>query len=125
LAQAILTALPGSVLANLANPNSRSSLASAFKAGQTPQWYINLAPDIKSYVESVETHATTGCTPTATPTADNFATGETSDGASGTGGSGSHGVTSTSSKALAARPTAAVARSISGAAMGIIGLLLL
>jgi hypothetical protein len=66
LAQMILTALPVSVLTDLGNAHSRSSLASQFKAGNTPDWYINLAPAVKSYVESVQTHATTGCSITPT-----------------------------------------------------------
>jgi hypothetical protein len=61
LAQMILTALPVSVLTDLGNPNSRSLLASQFRAGNTPDWYINLAPAVKGYVESVQTHTTIGC----------------------------------------------------------------
>jgi hypothetical protein len=63
----LLTALAVSVLAERGNPNSRSSLPREIKAGQTPYWYLNLSPDIKSYVASVQTHATTGCSVTPTP----------------------------------------------------------
>jgi hypothetical protein len=55
VAQAILTALPISVIAELGNPNSRSSLASAIKVGKTPGWFVSLDPAIRSYIESVRT----------------------------------------------------------------------
>jgi hypothetical protein len=117
LAQAILTALPVSVIAELGNANSRSSLASAIKAGNTPGWFLSLDPAIKSYVESVQTHATTGCSITATPTYYAVA-GQTAAANSG----GSDGVASSTSKAQGARPTAAVVGGVSGA-LGILGLL--
>lgn len=117
LAQAMLTALPISVIAELGNPNSRSSLASAIKAGKTPDWLVGLDPAIKSYVESVQTHATTGCSITATPTYYAVA-GQTGAASSG----GDDTVASSTSKAQGARPTAAVVGGVSGV-LGILGLL--
>jgi hypothetical protein len=128
LAQAILTALPASVIAELGNPNSRSSLASEIKAGQTPSWYMKLDPAIKSYVASVQTHATTGCSATPTPSYYVVA-GQTLVANTGSGSSsgssnsgGSNGVASSTSKALATRPTAAAVGGVSGA-LGILSLL--
>lgn len=118
LARAMLTALPGTVLGQLGNAGARSSIASAFKAGQTPSWYNDLSPEIKNYVLSVQTHATTGCTPLPT----NDVTG--SDGAGGADakiGGDSGGGTSTS-EALASRPTAAIV-GLSGA-LGMLGLMI-
>ncbi|OBT86764.1 hypothetical protein VE02_04210 [Pseudogymnoascus sp. 03VT05] len=117
LARQMLTALPGTVLGQLGNAGARSSIASAFKAGQTPSWYNDLSPEIKNYVLSVQTHATTGCTPR-----------QTGDG-TGTGGAaganakvgGDKGGTSTS-EALASRPTAAIV-GLSGA-LGMLGLMM-
>lgn len=108
LARMMLTALPTDVLAQLGNPNSRSSLASKFKAGETPDWFKSLNPAIRSYVASVQTRATTGCTPTPTP-------GSEGDG-------GANGVDASPSKALAARPTAGMVGTVSGV-LGIFGLL--
>lgn len=117
LARAMLTAVPGSILGQLGNAGARSSIASAFKAGTTPSWYENLAPEIKSYVLSVQTRATTGCAPT--PTDDGTGTG----GAAGPNAKvgGDKGGTSTS-KALASRPTAAIV-GLSGA-LGMLGLMI-
>lgn len=117
LARQMLTAIPGSILGQLGNAGARSSIASAFKAGETPSWYNDLSPEIKNYVLSVQTHATTGCTPRQT------------DDGTGTGGAagananvaGDKGGTSTS-EALASRPTAAIV-GLSGA-LGMLGLML-
>lgn len=119
LAHLMLTALPGSVIAELGNAKSRSSLASEIKAGKTPEWYVQLDPAIKSYVASVQTHATTGCSITPTPSYYEVA-GQTAAADGGSGGSG--GVASSTSKALAARPTAAVVGGVSGV-LGVLGLL--
>ncbi|OBT61214.1 hypothetical protein VE03_08697 [Pseudogymnoascus sp. 23342-1-I1] len=119
LARAMLTALPGSILGQLGNAGARSSIASAFKAGTTPSWYENLAPEIKSYVLSVQTHATTGCTPT--PTDDGTGTGTGSAAGANAEVGGNKGGTSTS-EALASRPTAAIV-GLSGA-LGMLGLMI-
>ncbi|KFZ14548.1 hypothetical protein V502_06027 [Pseudogymnoascus sp. VKM F-4520 (FW-2644)] len=119
LARAMLTALPGSVLGQLGNAGARSSIASAFKAGETPSWYNDLSPEIKKYVLSVQTHATTGCTPT--PTDDGTGTGTDSAGGVNAKVGGDKGATSTS-EALASRPTAAMV-GLSGA-LGMLGLMI-
>jgi hypothetical protein len=117
LAREMLTALPGSVLGQLGNEKARSSIASAFKAGHTPSWYDDLSPNVKKYVQSVQTRATTGCTPYPTEV-------DTSNGGAGganakVGGDKAEG-TSTSS-ALASRPTAALV-GVSGV-LGMLGLM--
>ncbi|KAL5348917.1 hypothetical protein ACLOAV_006342 [Pseudogymnoascus australis] len=121
LARAMLTAVPGSILGQLGNAGARSSIASAFKAGTTPSWYESLSPEIKSYVLSVQTRATTGCTPT--PTDDGTGTGTGAGGAAGPNAKvgGDKGGTSTS-EALASRPTAAIV-GLSGA-LGMLGLMI-
>lgn len=119
LAREMLTALPGSVLGQLGNAGARSSIASAFKAGQTPSWYNDLSPEIKSYVLSVQTRATTGCTPF--PTEDSTDSSGAAGGANANVGGDKAAGTSTSS-ALASRPTAAIV-GVSGA-LGILGLMI-
>ncbi|KIW02268.1 uncharacterized protein PV09_06418 [Verruconis gallopava] len=57
--QELLTGVPASVYADLANPTSRSSLQSEFKAGHTPAWYSSLPPDAKSYIQAVQTQLAT------------------------------------------------------------------
>lgn len=116
LARQMLTALPGSVLGQLGNSGARSSIASAFKAGQTPSWYEDLSPEIKKYVLSVQTRATTGCTPRATDDG-----GETSAAAGANAKVGSDKGGTSTSEALASRPTAAIL-GISGA-LGMLGLM--
>ncbi|KFY09082.1 hypothetical protein V492_05641 [Pseudogymnoascus sp. VKM F-4246] len=115
LARAMLTALPGSVLGQLGNAGARSSIASAFKAGQTPSWYEDLSPEIKSYVLSVQTRATTGCTPRATDD------GTGSSGAPNAKVGGDKVAGTSTSEALASRPTAAII-GLSGA-LGMLGLM--
>ncbi|KFY44969.1 hypothetical protein V494_01222 [Pseudogymnoascus sp. VKM F-4513 (FW-928)] len=118
LARAMLTALPGSVLGQLGNAGARSSIASAFKAGQTPSWYEDLSPEIKSYVLSVQTRATTGCTPRAT---DDGSGSSDSSGAPNAKVGGDKVVGTSTSEALASRPTAAII-GLSGA-LGMLGLM--
>jgi hypothetical protein len=50
---AILTAVPGNVVADLMNPLSRDSLASAFQAGDVPDWYGSLPTGVQNYFSEV------------------------------------------------------------------------
>jgi hypothetical protein len=109
----IITAVPASVLVQLAQPSLRSSIASEFRAGNTPAWYQTLPPPVKSYIESLQTQiAGGGVNLSATPT-EASATGPDSD--------SNGGVSTTSSKALAAQETASLAVNFA-AVMGILGL---
>lgn len=101
----ILTALPTSVITELLNPSARSSIASEFKAGNTPGWYQSLDPAVKSYIQGTLKVELTGGTVSKTGTA---ATG-TAAGATAT------------SKGAAAKPTGALAASFVGA-LGVLGL---
>jgi hypothetical protein len=74
--KALITGVPPTVLVELVDKQSRSSLASEFAAGNTPAWYENLPDAAKSYIEGIGTQtasgaltATTQWTPTATPNA--------------------------------------------------------
>jgi hypothetical protein len=107
-----MTGVPGSVLGELANPTARSSIASEFKAGNTPQWYINLPSEVKSYISSLQTATATGCSATTTAT----------DEVEATGVAGVF-VAATSSSALAAHNTAAVAAGLGGL-LGFVGVML-
>lgn len=83
------------------NPAARSSVASEFEAGNTPAWYSSIPPDIKSWFQQFAAEMATGSpvfTVTSTPTP-----------AATTGGSvdDDSAPATTSSKALAARPTGA------------------
>lgn len=129
----ILSVVPVTVLWELINPQSRSSLASAFSAGSTPAWYSSLPADVKSYMSVVKSQisggaltATTGLayetTSTTTTQTGNSATGTGNGGSTGSGAN-SAGATSTSKGfAVAAQPTGLTA-SVVGA-LGVLGLAL-
>ncbi|EEA27252.1 hypothetical protein TMatcc_004463 [Talaromyces marneffei ATCC 18224] len=57
---AIMTAVPLSVLGNLLDSSSRSSLASEFQNGSTPAWYQSLPASIKSYISEVNSQIHAG-----------------------------------------------------------------
>lgn len=125
----ILSVVPVTVLWELINPQSRSSLASAFSAGSTPAWYSSLPADVKSYVSVVKSQISGGALTATTGLAYETTTTKTGASAtgtgSGTGGStgGSAGATSTSKGlAVAAQPTGLTA-SVVGA-LGVLGLAL-
>lgn len=65
----ILTAVPGSILGNLANANGRSAISDAFKAGNTPSWYQAMPTEVQSYISSLNANKGTGCTTPPTKTA--------------------------------------------------------
>lgn len=115
LVGAIITAVPASVLLELAQPSLRSSIASEFRAGNTPAWYQTLPTPVKSYIESLNTQiAAGGVDLNATPSRFDFdvpTTTATSDG----------GVSGTStSKAIAAQATGDIGLSLA-AVVGILG----
>ncbi|KAL1963088.1 hypothetical protein VTN77DRAFT_8734 [Rasamsonia byssochlamydoides] len=56
----LITAVPLSVLGDLVNPLSRSSLASEFQAGNTPGWYHSLPTGVKSYLSVVHSQIQEG-----------------------------------------------------------------
>ncbi|RJE21401.1 hypothetical protein PHISCL_06271 [Aspergillus sclerotialis] len=56
----IISAVPPTVLVDLVNPARRSSLASEFKAGNTPSWYGSLPTDVKSYLSVVKKQISEG-----------------------------------------------------------------
>ncbi|KAJ5651887.1 hypothetical protein N7507_009313 [Penicillium longicatenatum] len=91
----ILSVVPLTVVGELIDAQSRSSLASQFKAGTTPAWYSSLPVDVKSYMSVVrlqiqngaltattglgyQTTATTGAGAAATATATATATASSS-----------------------------------------------
>ncbi|KAJ5768168.1 hypothetical protein N7533_000751 [Penicillium manginii] len=113
----IISAVPMTVLWELIDQESRRSLASEFSAGTTPAWYSSLPSDVKSYMSVVRSQVKAGVlTQTPTPTATGTATGSQT----GTGTAAATGSTSTS-KGLAAQPTAITA--VVGA-LGVLGLAL-
>ncbi|GLI80695.1 hypothetical protein PoHVEF18_009052 [Penicillium ochrochloron] len=125
----ILSVVPVTVLWELINPQSRSSLASAFSAGSTPAWYSSLPADVKSYMSVVKSQISGGALTATTGLAYETTTTKTGASATGTGSAtggstgGSAGATSTSKGlAVAAQPTGLTA-SVVGA-LGVLGLAL-
>ncbi|KAJ5692739.1 hypothetical protein N7462_002162 [Penicillium macrosclerotiorum] len=125
----ILSVVPLTVLWELINQDSRSSLASQFSAGTTPAWYSSLPADVKSYMSVVKSQisggaltATTGLAYETTSTSTGTGTG-TGAGASATGSTKTvSGSTSTSSGLGVSQPTVLTA-SVVGA-LGVLGLAL-
>lgn len=107
LVGSILTAVPGEVVADLMNPLSRDSLASAFQAGDMPEWYKSLPTGVKSYFSEVAAQMTASSV-TYQPTGP-IATGAPEG-----------SLRTTSSEALGSTPTGAVTGSFLVAA-GILG----
>ena len=118
---AIITAVPASILIELAQPSLRSSIASEFKTGNTPQWYATLPSGVKSYVESLETQVAAGdVNLSATPTATfQFTAADPTGTATSEKGKGGTLATSTS-KAAAAQETAGLGAGFA-AILGILG----
>lgn len=105
------------MLVELAQTSLRSSIASKFKAGNTPQWYQTLPTAVKSYIESLQTFIADGnYDPSATQPTYTLPV-QTST----TNMVGNNKVVTTSSKAAAPRPTGEVALGLS-AVVGILGL---
>ncbi|KAJ5111576.1 hypothetical protein N7532_002111 [Penicillium argentinense] len=112
----IISVVPMTVIWELIDPQSRSSLASEFSAGTTPTWYGSLPSDVKSYMSVVRSQIKAGVlTQTTTPT-----TG--TNGASQTEAAQATGATSTSSGLAPAQATGLTA-SVVGA-LSVLGLAL-
>jgi hypothetical protein len=120
LVGAIITAVPASILLQLAQPSLRSSIASEFRAGNTPQWYQTLPAPVKSYIESLQTQiAGGGVDLSATASHFTFPPKTTA----GVDAAGTGTLSSSTSKAIAAQATAGVAVSFAAAA-GLLGLVI-
>ncbi|KAL2869093.1 uncharacterized protein BJX67DRAFT_379571 [Aspergillus lucknowensis] len=112
LVKDIITAVPPTVLAQLLMPTGRSSIASEFKAGNTPDWYQELPSEVKNYVLAMKSQVGAGnVNLSATPT-EAAATSGNGD------GDGDAAATETSS-GVAARATGYVAASM----VSVLGLL--
>lgn len=114
--------VPATVLVDLVQPSLRASIASEFKAGNTPAWYATLPVPVKSYIEALASQiAGSSVNLSATPSKV-VLSGPTTPAASGTAGAAGGTAKSTSSKAAA--QTVGVDRSVgwmAGCAVGILG----
>jgi len=119
---AIMTAVPASVLVDLAKQGSAfSSIASEFKAGNTPAWYESMPQDVKSYVKALASQKAAGkVNLSATPTPVKWA-GTSTEGPEETA---KGDVKSSKSKGLAAKPTQAPLVWNVAAAVGLVGVAL-
>lgn len=108
----LLSVMPITVLWELIEPASRSSIESQFKAGSTPAWYTRLPSNIKSYMSVVKSQIDAGVL-TATPA---------SASATPTGAASATAASSTSS-GLAVHTSPALGVSVLGA-LGVIGVAL-
>lgn len=120
----ILSVVPVTVLWDLINAQSRSSLASAFSAGSTPAWYSSLPADVKSYMSVVKSQIEGGALTATTGLAyETTSTGTAGTGtAASTGSQTGAGATSTSKGLAGAQPTGLTV-SVVGA-LGVLGLAL-
>ncbi|PWY87485.1 hypothetical protein BO70DRAFT_378111 [Aspergillus heteromorphus CBS 117.55] len=60
IVEKVVTGVPATVLAQLFVPAQRSALSSDFNAGHTPDWYLALPTDVKSYLSDVKRQVATG-----------------------------------------------------------------
>lgn len=121
----ILSVVPVTVLWELINAQSRSSLASAFSAGSTPAWYNSLPSDVKSYMSVVKSQIAGGALTATTGLAyetTSARTGTSTGTAASTGSHTSAGATSTSKGLAASQPTGLTASVIG--ALSVLGLAL-
>lgn len=110
------------VLWDLINPTSRQSLASEFRAGNTPTWYNSLPTEVKNYMSVVRAQISGGALTATTGLA--YESTSTSSAASVTAGTSQKGGgsgTSTSS-GMAAQATGLTASALG--AMGVIAVAL-
>jgi hypothetical protein len=112
----ILTAVPASVIAQLANPNGRASIHSEFQAGNTPAWFEAMPTGVRSYILSLQENTPTGCT--ATPTGTGAGAGQSG----GAGAFNEDGQAGKTSSALAPKATQIAAAGLGGV-MGFVGLM--
>ncbi|KAJ6028041.1 hypothetical protein N7540_003617 [Penicillium herquei] len=110
----VLSVVPLTVVMDLLDASSRSSLASQFRNSSTPAWYSSLPADVKQYVAIVRAQISDGAL-TATQAAN---TADATATATGTASAGS----TSSSSGMAAQPTVVSASMIG--ALGILGLAL-
>ncbi|KAJ5917868.1 hypothetical protein N7454_010243 [Penicillium verhagenii] len=123
--QEILAVVPMTVVGELMDATSRSSLASELNAGTTPIWYSSLPVEAKSYISVVRLQVQDGAVTATTGLAyeTTAASGSSGTAATGTGTATATAAASTSkSSGMAAQPT--VMTAMAGAAMGILGLAL-
>ncbi|KAL3443779.1 hypothetical protein BJX65DRAFT_194649 [Aspergillus insuetus] len=118
----IITGIPPTVLAQLLIPTARSSIASEFQAGNTPDWYNDLPSEVKSYVAAIRSQVGAGnvnlsATPTPAPSSSSSDDSDSGDSGSGDSDNGDSPASETSS-GLGARATGEVAASL----VSIIGL---
>lgn len=107
----ILSVVPITVLWELIEPASRSSIESQFKAGSTPAWYTRLPSDVKSYMSVVKSQIDAGVLTATSTSASTTATGASATAASST------------SSGLAVQATPGLEVSILGA-LGVVGVAL-
>lgn len=110
----IITVVPPTVLTALANPTAKASMVSAFVNGNTPAWYEQQSPRVKSYVGATGEQISAGSVNFKQPT------NTAGQGQSGSGMGGGEGAvakeaaaTSTSS-AWAERATGSVGMGVLG-----------
>lgn len=116
----LISAMPPNVLMDLVNPARRSSLASDFKAGNTPSWYGSLPTDVKSYLSVVKKEVNNGALTATTGLA--YQTEATASGVTATATTTTATATATS-EGLAPRganPTSGFGVSALGA-LGVVG----
>ncbi|KAL2827682.1 hypothetical protein BJY01DRAFT_135572 [Aspergillus pseudoustus] len=109
----IITGVPPTVLAQLLIPSSRSSIASEFQAGNTPDWYSELPSEVKSYVAAIRSQVGAGnVNLSATPTPAPSSSSEDSDSGESPDSTNGDLPASETSSGLAARATGEVAASL-------------
>ncbi|KAJ5626933.1 hypothetical protein N7528_004360 [Penicillium herquei] len=109
----VLSVVPFTIVMDLFDASSRSSMASQFTNGSTPAWYASLPSDVQQYVSVVRAQISDGALTAQAASA----TGATAT-ATGTASAGS----TSSSSGMAAQPTVAAASMIG--ALGVLGLAL-
>lgn len=123
----IISVVPLTVIWELINQQSRSSLASQFTAGMTPAWYSSLPADVKNYMSVVKSQisggaltATTGLAYETTSTSTSTSTDTV---ASATGSTKTASESSSTSSGLGVSQPTALTASVFGA-LGVLGLAL-
>ncbi|KAJ5593973.1 uncharacterized protein N7459_000181 [Penicillium hispanicum] len=118
----ILSAVPVTVLWELVDQSSRSSLASDFSAGSTPTWYGSLPSNVKSYMSVVRSQISGGALTATTGLAYQTTSGAGATATAATVTATATGSTSTSTGLAAAQPTGLTASLIG--ALSVLGLAL-
>jgi hypothetical protein len=97
----IITAVPPTVLAALANPTAKASMVSAFVNGNTPAWYEQQSPEVKSYVGATGEQISAGSVNFNTQPTNTAGTGQSGSGMGGGEGAVAKGAAATSTSRLA------------------------